>query len=145
VCRVLGKLRWPTGWYAAVRKAGELAVRRNRWRCGQCRYEVSVTAGTLFQDKSPAPDNLVRAMWYVEPEERRQRVLSVCWAWQLQSIGVGGVKVNTSLTFEIERSIVTSSNRVRISQRHACEALDGSSCGSIRSGNPCCHPTRMTP
>ncbi len=47
----LGSLRWPRGW-VCPRCAGQAAwsVRRGRWRCGQCRYEMSITAGTIFQD-----------------------------------------------------------------------------------------------
>jgi hypothetical protein len=44
-------LRWPGGW-ACPRCAGTTAssVRRDRWRCAIGHYEMSVTAGTIFQD-----------------------------------------------------------------------------------------------
>src|ERR1035438_8181998 len=47
----LATLRWPSGWFCP-RCAGfeACSVRRNRWRCDHCRYEMSVTAGTIFQD-----------------------------------------------------------------------------------------------
>src|SRR5258707_8856426 len=47
----LSGLRWPGGWLCP-RCAGteSCLVRRSRWRCDQCRYEMSVTAGTIFQD-----------------------------------------------------------------------------------------------
>jgi hypothetical protein len=46
----LADLRWPNGW-ACPRCAGteSWSVRRNRWRCDKCRYEMSVTAGTIFR------------------------------------------------------------------------------------------------
>jgi len=62
----LAKLRWPTGWVCPRCEGRESwRVRRNRWRCGQCRYEVSVTAGTLFQDSHLPLTTWFRAMWYV--------------------------------------------------------------------------------
>jgi hypothetical protein len=47
----LAALRWPGGW-ACPRCAGIEGWRlgRDRWRCGMCRYETSVMAGTVFQD-----------------------------------------------------------------------------------------------
>jgi len=71
----LAALRWPGGW-ACPRCAGAEAwpIRRNRWRCDQCRYEMSVTAGTIFQDSSSAPDDLVQGhVADHQPKERYQR------------------------------------------------------------------------
>ena len=43
----LAALRWPDVW-SCPRLQGHLG--RDRWRCGMCRYEISVMAGTVFQD-----------------------------------------------------------------------------------------------
>ena len=60
------KLRWPTGWVCPRCEGRESSlVRRNRWRCGQCRYEVPVSAGTLFQDSHLPVTTWFRAMGYV--------------------------------------------------------------------------------
>src|ERR1039458_3734982 len=66
----LASVRWPAGW-VCPRCAGEAAwsVRRARWRCGQCRYEMSVTAGTIFQDSHLPLTTWFRAMWHVTSQK----------------------------------------------------------------------------
>ena len=52
-CReYLMQLRWPRG-FACPRCGGQRARpsrRRGLLRCGQCDYQASLTAGTIFQD-----------------------------------------------------------------------------------------------
>ncbi|MHB1743722.1 MAG: transposase [Acidobacteriaceae bacterium] len=51
----LAALRWPGGWSCPCCSATEgWTVRRNRWRCGHCRYEMSMRA-------IGAPKSLVRS------------------------------------------------------------------------------------
>ena len=66
----LACLRWPAGW-VCPRCAGREAwpVRRERWRCGQCRYEMSITAGTIFQDSHLPLMTWFRAMWHVTSQK----------------------------------------------------------------------------
>jgi len=71
----LAALRWPAGW-ACPRCAGTDAwsIRRARWLCDGCRYEMSVTAGTIFQDSHIPLTIWFRAMWQITlSEERHQR------------------------------------------------------------------------
>ena len=70
----LARLRWLAGW-VCPRCAGAEAwsVRRNRWRCDRCRYEMSVTAGTIFQDSHLPLTIWFRAMWQWPAKERYQR------------------------------------------------------------------------
>lgn len=80
----LATLRWPDGW-VCPRCGGRNAwnVRRHRWRCGQCRYEMSVTAGTIFQDSRLPLTTWFQALWHVAGRGRRisarslQRVLDL--------------------------------------------------------------------
>src|SRR3974390_2115953 len=74
----LAALRWPGGW-VCPRCAGAEAwpIRRNRWRCDQCRYERSVTAGTIFQDSHLPLTIWFRAMWQVTSQKNG----SGFWAW----------------------------------------------------------------
>ncbi|PYX82354.1 MAG: hypothetical protein DMG70_15475 [Acidobacteria bacterium] len=52
------KLRWPTGWVCPRCEGRESSlVRRNRWRCGQCRDPLPA--------QSPALTSWFRAMGYV--------------------------------------------------------------------------------
>jgi Transposase zinc-ribbon domain len=66
----LAALRWPGGWMCP-RCSGTDAwsVRRNRWLCGYCRHEMSVTAGTVFQDSHLARTIWFRAMWQITSQK----------------------------------------------------------------------------
>ena len=71
-------LRWPDGW-KCPRCAGSQAwaVRRNRWRCDQCRNEMSVTAGTIFQDTRVSLAVWFRAMWWVTAQKNGASALGL--------------------------------------------------------------------
>jgi transposase-like protein len=66
----LAALRWPGGWSCPRGVATEgWTVRRNRWFCGHCRYEMSVTAGTVFQDSHLPLTIWFRAIWQVTSQK----------------------------------------------------------------------------
>ncbi len=70
-CRAyLFALRWPKGW-VCPRCGGQRAwaVRRWLWRCSDCRYEVSVTAGTIFQDSHLPLTIWFRVIWQVTSQK----------------------------------------------------------------------------
>jgi transposase-like protein len=93
-CRhYLFALRWPNGFVCP--RCGGLGgwpMARGLWLCGSCRYQASVTAGTIFQDgRLPLP-LWFRAIWYVTSQKNGvsalgvQRVLGLgsyqtAWAW----------------------------------------------------------------
>ena len=93
-CReYLFALRWPEG-FVCPRCGGRQAwaARRGLWLCGQCRYEASVTAGTIFQDSHLPLTLWFRAIWHVTSQKNGasalgvQRVLGLgsyrtAWAW----------------------------------------------------------------
>jgi len=93
-CReYLFALRWPEGFVCPRCGGGKAwAMRRGLWLCAGCRYQASVTAGTVFQDgRLPLP-LWFRAMWYVTSQKNGvsalgvQRVLGLgsyqtAWAW----------------------------------------------------------------
>jgi transposase-like protein len=66
----LAALRWPGGW-VCPRCAGVDAwsIRRARWLCDHCRYEMSVTAGTIFQDSHVPLTIWFRAMWQITSQK----------------------------------------------------------------------------
>ena len=66
----LAALRWSGGW-ACPRCAGTDAwsIRRARWLCDHCRYEMSVTAGTIFQDSHVPLTIWFRAMWQITSQK----------------------------------------------------------------------------
>ncbi len=93
-CRkYLASVRWPDG-FVCPRCLGEKAwtMRRGLLLCADCRYQVSVTAGTIFQDSRLPLTLWFRAMWYVTSQKNGgsalglQRVLGLgsyqtAWTW----------------------------------------------------------------
>src|ERR1019366_8103537 len=84
----LASVRWPAGG-VCPRCAGEAAwsVRGARWRCGQCRYEMSVTAGYDLSGQSSAPDD--RVSGHVACDQTKEwhqrsgiRYSPPCWRWR---------------------------------------------------------------
>ena len=86
-------IRWPEG-FRCPRCGGAKAwpLRSVLWRCAGCGYEVSVTAGTIFQDTHTPLPIWFRAMWWVTTQKNGvsalslQRVLGLgsyqtAWAW----------------------------------------------------------------
>jgi transposase-like protein len=98
----LASVRWPAGW-VCPRCAGEAAwsVRRARWRCGQCRYEMSVTAGTIFQDSHLPLTTWFRAMWHVTSQKNGISALG------LQRVfGLGSYKTAWAMLHKLRRAMV---------------------------------------
>jgi transposase-like protein len=93
-CRAyLVQLRWPDG-FRCPRCGGAKSWPLGSvwWRCANCRCEVSVTAGTIFQDTHTPLTLWFRAMWWVTAQKNGvsalglQRVLGLgsyqtAWAW----------------------------------------------------------------
>lgn len=93
-CRdYLFQLRWPEG-FRCPRCGGAKAwpIGSVWWRCASCARQVSVTAGTIFQDTHTPLRVWFRAMWWVIAQKNGvsalglQRVLGLgsyqtAWAW----------------------------------------------------------------
>lgn len=93
-CRLyLEQLRWPEGVVCPACGASKAwAMDRGLWLCRGCRKQVSVKAGTIFQDSRLPLRLWFRAMWYVTSQKNGcsakniQRVLGLgsyqtAWAW----------------------------------------------------------------
>jgi len=101
--RYLFQLRWPEGFCCprcGHRQAW--ATKRRLYRCRQCDYQVSVTAGTIFQDTRKPLRLWFRAIWHVTSQKigvsalGLQRVLGLpryetTWTW-LQKLRVAMVR-----------------------------------------------------
>lgn len=89
----LAQLRWPEGFICprcSHRRAW--MTKRGLYRCCQCDYQVSVTAGTIFQDTRKPLRLWFRAMWHITSQKNGvsalglQRVLGLkryetVWIW----------------------------------------------------------------
>ena len=93
-CRdYLFKLRWPEG-FNCPRCHGTKAWKMNRglWLCSGCRRQVSVTAGTIFQDRRYPLMLWFRAIWQITSQKYGASALGLmrvmgfgsyqtAWAW----------------------------------------------------------------
>ena len=93
-CRdYLFRLRWPEGFGCSrCRETKAWPLRTGRWQCASCGHQISVTAGTIFQDTRTPLTVWFRAMWWVTSQKNGvsalglQRVLGLgsyqtAWAW----------------------------------------------------------------
>ncbi len=98
----LAKLRWPDGWRCPRCQGREAwQVRRSRWRCGHCRYEISVTAGTIFQDSHLPLRTWFRATWYVISQKNGISALGL-----QRGLGLGSYKTAWAILHKLRRAMV---------------------------------------
>jgi transposase-like protein len=86
-CRdYLMRLRWPNGFVCprCQNRRGWPAT-RGRIICGVCRYQVSVTAGTIFQDVRKPLRMWFRAIWHVTSQKNGASAVSLQQVWELGS------------------------------------------------------------
>jgi transposase-like protein len=102
-CReYLTKLRWPEGVVCPVCKAREgLAIRRGVWRCKACRKEVSVMAGTVFQDSKLSLMLWIRAMWLVTSQKNGVSAMGL-----QRVLGLGSYKTAWTMLHKLRRAMV---------------------------------------
>ncbi|MGB7987101.1 MAG: IS1595 family transposase [Terracidiphilus sp.] len=95
-------LRWPAGW-ACPRCAGVDAwsIRRTRWLCDHCRYEMSVTAGTIFQDTHLPLTLWFRAMWQITSQKNGISALGL-----QRVLGLGSYKTAWAMLHKLRRAMV---------------------------------------
>jgi transposase-like protein len=92
-------VRWPGGW-VCPRCSGVAAwtVRRNRWRCDRCRYEMWVTAGTIFQDSHLPLTIWFRAVWQITSQKNGISALRL-----LRALSLGSYKTAWAMLHGIGR------------------------------------------
>jgi len=91
--RYLEQLRWPEGFICPhCGNQSAWLTKRGLYRCRQCDYQASVTAGTIFQDTRKPLRLWFRAMWEITSQKNGvsalglQRVLGLSryetvWIW----------------------------------------------------------------
>ena len=102
-CRqYLQRLRWPDG-FVCPRCGGREAwpSRRHLLLCRGCEYQVSVTAGTLFQDTHKPLRLWFRAMWYVTNQKQGASALGV-----QRILGLGSYTTAWSWLHKLRRAMV---------------------------------------
>lgn len=100
--KYLFALRWPQGFLCpgcGGRQA--TAIHRNLWRCGGCRREVSVIAGTLFQDTKLPLTLWFRAMWQVTSQKNGVSALGL-----QRVLGLGSYKTAWAMLHKLRHAMV---------------------------------------
>jgi len=102
-CRAyLFALRWPQGWVCprcACRRAWTL--RRDLWRCKECRCETSVIAGTIFQDTHLPLTTWFRAIWHLTAQKTGVSALGL-----QRALGLGSYKTAWAMLHKLRRAMV---------------------------------------
>ena len=100
--RYLFALRWPKG-FTCPRCGGKTAwpMKRGLWLCRQCRCQVSVTAGTIFQDSHLSLTTWFRAMWHVTTQKNGVSALGL-----QRVLGLGSYKTAWALLHKLRRAMV---------------------------------------
>jgi transposase-like protein len=102
-CReYLTALRWPEGFVCPRCAASKsLEIRRDLWRCLSCRKEVSVTAGTVFQDSKLPLTLWFRAMWQITSQKNGVSAIGL-----QRVLGLGSYKTAWTVMHKLRRAMV---------------------------------------
>lgn len=102
-CRkYLFTLRWPQG-FRCPECGGTAAwtMTRSLWLCGKCRRQVSVMAGTIFQDTKLPLITWFRAMWQITSQKNGVSALGL-----KRVLGLGSYKSAWSMLHKLRRAMV---------------------------------------
>lgn len=103
-CReYLFALRWPEG-FACPRcgaRNSPWPMKRGLWLCRGCRAQVSVTAGTIFQDSHLPLTTWFRAMWYVASQKNGVSALGL-----QRALGLGSYRSAWAMLHKLRRAMV---------------------------------------
>jgi transposase-like protein/ribosomal protein L37AE/L43A len=102
-CRAyLFALRWPEGFVCPHCGGGSAwPMSRGLWLCGSCRAQVSVTAGTIFQDSKLPLTTWFRAMWRVTSQKNGMSALGL-----QRVLGLGSYKTAWAMLHKLRRAMV---------------------------------------
>jgi transposase-like protein len=102
-CRAyLQRLRWPDGFLCPrCQNRNGWPATRARIVCGQCRYQASVTAGTIFQDTHKPLRMWFRAIWHAISHKNGASAVSL-----QQVLGLGSYETAWVWMHKLRRAMV---------------------------------------
>ena len=102
-CReYLARLRWPQGFACPACKGTEAwSTGRGLWMCSACGHQVSVTAGTIFQDTRTPLTLWFRAIWWVVSQKTGASALGLH-----QILGLGSYRTAWTWLHKLRRAMV---------------------------------------
>ena len=102
-CReYLFALRWPEGFRCfRCGRAKAWPLASGRWECVGCGHQISVTAGTVFQDTRTPLTEWFRAMWWVTSQKNGVSALTL-----QQVLGWGSYQTAWTCLHKLRRAMV---------------------------------------
>jgi transposase-like protein len=102
-CRAyLFRLRWPNGFVCPrCQTPGGWSGSRKRLICQNCRYQASVTAGTIFQDTHKPLTLWFRAVWHIVSRKNGASAMSL-----QQELGLGSYMTAWTWLHKLRRAMV---------------------------------------
>ena len=102
-CRAyLFRLRWPNGFVCPrCQTPGGWSASRKRLICQSCRYQASVTAGTIFQDTHKPLTLWFRAVWHIVSRKNGASAMSL-----QQELGLGSYMTAWTWLHKLRRAMV---------------------------------------
>jgi len=102
-CRLyLEQLRWPNGFECPACTGAETwPMAGGLWLCRACRRQVSVTAGTIFQDSHLPLTVWFRAIWHVVSQKNGVSALGL-----QRALGLGSYRTAWALLHKLRRAMV---------------------------------------
>jgi len=98
----LFSIRWPKGFVCPCCFGRTLwRMANGRFLCRTCRYQVSVTAGTIFQDSHLPLAVWFRAMWYVTSQKTGASALGL-----QRVLGLGSYRTSWIMLHKMRRAMV---------------------------------------
>lgn len=100
--RYLAALRWPEGFACPQCGTGQSwSMQRGLWLCRRCRRQVSVLAGTVFQDTHVPLTLWFRAMWHVTSQKNGASALGL-----QRVLGLGSYRTAWIMLHKLRRAMV---------------------------------------
>jgi len=126
-CRdYLARLRWPQGFACPTCKGTEAwSTGRGLWMCAACGHQVSVTAGTIFQDTRTPLTLWFRAIWWVVSQKNGASALGL-----QRILGLGSYRTAWTWLHKLRRAMVRP-GRERLSEM---VEVDETFVGGVESG-----------
>jgi transposase-like protein len=124
----LYRLRWPEGFCCPrCRNRAYWPARRRLLVCTSCQFQVSVTAGTVFQDTHKPLRTWFRAMWWVTSPKNGASALGL-----QRILGLGSYRTAWAWLHKLRRAMVRP-GRDRL---HGPVEVDETFWGGLEEGRP---------
>lgn len=103
-CRdYLFRLRWPDGFVCPRCSTNEFVELNELYRCKSCRYQISVTAGTIFHRSHIRLPIWFRAIWWVTSQKNGASALGL-----KRVLGLGSYETAWLMLHKLRRAMVRS-------------------------------------